>query len=47
MGEYELLWWAGLGLLAIGMLAFDLGPYLFKRFKKHTKDEIAEYREED
>ena len=36
---YDLLWWVGLGLLAIGMLVFDLGPYLVKRFKKRTKDE--------
>ncbi|KKK62544.1 hypothetical protein LCGC14_3003280, partial [marine sediment metagenome] len=40
---YDLLWWVGLGLLAVGMfigsLVFDLGPYLIKRFKKRTKDE--------
>ncbi len=36
---YNLLWWVGLGLLATGMLVFDLGPYLIKQFKKRTKDE--------
>ena len=43
----DLLWWIGLGLLAAGMLAFDLGPYLVKRFKKRTQDGDARYRGED
>ncbi len=43
MCDYEWLWWIGLGLLAVGMLVFDLGPFLVKRFKKRTKDRDDEY----
>lgn len=46
--EYDLQFWIPMGLLAVGMLVIDLGPYLFQRLESlwHNKELYSKLMQE-